>query len=226
MSNKGRRFIGIRHRTKKTAEGEARPTQVTILQAGVSYNHSLPDETAELDWVLGRFPLSQRQARKDEDLSNLPKHHIRTRKKGDGKVTMVPDILGGLREGDVVGMILGGSGDNLAYALSRRGEEINARVMRLPPHTLKELRGGRDKDEDAATLAELVCDKSEFFYQVLVGDRNLIWLRECLQARNDAMKARMACAQRIRSRLIGHIFCSPEGLYPEGAGSKQPGNSQ
>jgi len=32
----------------------------------------------------------------------------------------------------------------------------------------------------------------------------------------DAMKARISCEQRLRQRLIGEIFCSEEGLYPEG----------
>ena len=35
------------------------------------------------------------------------------------------------------------------------------------------------------------------------------------------MKARIACEQRLRQRVIGGIFCNPEGLVPEGLVEKQ-----
>jgi hypothetical protein len=55
------RVIGIRHRVKKTAEGEARPTQVVILENGEPKTLELETETDELDFVLGRFPTSFRK---------------------------------------------------------------------------------------------------------------------------------------------------------------------
>jgi Zn ribbon nucleic-acid-binding protein len=35
------------------------------------------------------------------------------------------------------------------------------------------------------------------------------------------MKARIACEQRLRQRTIGSVFCSPDGLFPEGDVEKQ-----
>src|SRR4051812_40116536 len=52
------RIIGIRHRRKKTAEGEARPTTVAIVNDGKQKCYDLETETDELDFLLGRFPIS------------------------------------------------------------------------------------------------------------------------------------------------------------------------
>lgn len=228
------RIIGIRHRIKRTAQGEARPTQVSILQQG---NYDLADETEELDWVLGRFPLTWQSIKKREDLCSCLPHHILWRKLKDEEPKSFPDFLlsqkgkdwwvatkvpkeyDGLRVGDKVAMVLGGSGDRLAYALSRRAEEIGAQIYRLPPIELKkhrEKREKRDKEEDGQTLAGLLRDSPELFYPVTRRDRELILLRQAYLARTDAMKARIACEQRLQQHLIGQIFCQPDGLYPEG----------
>lgn len=170
------RYIGIRHRVKRTAMGEARPTQVAILSGDEQKIIVLKDDDAELEFV---------------------------------KL--------GLVSGDMVAMILGGSGDRLAFALSRQAEAVGARVLRLPPHCLKEKRNGGDKDQDALLLATLLHDDQRLFYEMGPAERKLIILSEALSAREDAMKARIACEQRLRQRLIGKIFCSSDGLYPEGS---------
>ena len=74
------RIIGIRHRIKKTAEGEARPTQVCILKDGKTINLELATETDELDFVLGRFPTSFRKVEKSEDISSFSSHHVMWKK--------------------------------------------------------------------------------------------------------------------------------------------------
>ena len=56
------RVVGIRHRRKKTAEGEARPTTVAILEYGKTVYHDLETETDELDFLLGRFPIECKPA--------------------------------------------------------------------------------------------------------------------------------------------------------------------
>lgn len=169
------RDIGIRHRVKRTAKGEARPTQVAILAEDEKLQVlDLKTEEDELEFVFN------------------------------------------LRANDTVAMALGGSGDNLAFALSHQAEKIGACVVRIPPFLLKEKRT-RDKDEDAMTLADLVRLNPELFYLVTPRDRQLILIRENLQARTDAMKARIACEQRLRQRLIGEIFRREDGLFPEGA---------
>jgi len=236
------RHIGIRHRNKQTAEGEARPTQVCVLEVGKkNYCYDLLTETDELDWLLGRFPLTWRLAKRGKDekvIKKLPEHLQRYRKvrsseklsasthflkteKGKPCVLEIPDRYDGLSAGDIVGMVLGGSGDRLACALSRRADELSkAQVLRLRPALLKTLREEhfkRDKDEDALTLAELARDQIEKFLVITKRDRDLIRLTEAWRDRADAMLARIAAEQRLRSHLIGNIFCSNEGKYPEGS---------
>ncbi len=233
------RIIGIRHRVKKTAEGEARPTQVAILNNGKTINLELETETDELDFVLGRFPTSFRKVEKDEGISSIPSHHIKFRKLKDGELveefhashvrkegktfevaTQVPATHEGLKSSDKVAMILGGSGDNLAFALARRGQEISSSVHRIPPFAFKAVRE-KATDEDATLLTKTLSESPSMFYEVGPRDLSLIWLRECLRSRVDAMKARIACEQRLRQHLIGAIFCSPEGKFPEGDIEKQ-----
>jgi transposase len=235
------RVIGIRHRVKKTAEGEARPTQVAILENGKIRNLNIETETDELDFVLGRFPTSWRDVDPAEDIASVLEHHVKYRKiKEDETAELfhasqirkvgkeievadkIPVTFEGFRLGDKIAMMLGGSGDNLAYALARHGKEIGSHVFRVSPATFKKMTG-REKpdDEDAAILANLLATDPSPFYEVGPRDLALIWLRECLRARVDAMKARIASEQRLRQRLIGKIFCSPEGKFPEGSVEKQ-----
>ncbi|MBI2552615.1 transposase [Candidatus Uhrbacteria bacterium] len=224
------RRIGIRHRVKKTAEGESRPTQVAIIQGDEVRPFDLEDEDAELDFALGRFPTAFRAVTAEDDISGIPPHHVKWYKlKKDERTTghirvegkeryiavKVPAAYDGLQAGDVVAMTLGGSGDILAYALSRRAGEIGAKVLRIPPFVLKEYREGA-KDDDATNLAKLVGTRPELFYETGRRDRALITVVESMRARTDAMKARIACEQRLRQHLIGQVFCEPEGLYPEG----------
>lgn len=180
------RIIGIRHRIKKTAEGESRPTQVCILGAdgAVVETYDLKNEEAELAFSLGQLPRG---------------------KQLDGFVT-----------GDIIAMALGGSGDCLAFALSRRGEEINAKVLRLPPYRLNDARGEADKSEDARLLAELAFCQPDLFTEVSPRDRHIILVRESLRARQEVMEARVGCEQRLRQRVIGAAFTKIGGLFEEG----------
>ncbi len=185
------RFVGIRPRVKKTAEGESRPTQVCIIgEDGQKSVLDLEDEQAELDFVLG-------------------------------KLIEGGSIGGGIKNGDIIAMVLGGSGDYLAFALSRRGEEIGAVVERIPPFLLQEKRGTSTKENDAETLAFLVQTDRQLFTPVFVRDRQIVKVRELYRLRTDTMKARMACDQRLRQRFIGQIFCNEEGRFPEGAIEKE-----
>ena len=229
------RFIGIAHRVKKTAKGEARPTLVVVLKGENEAAYKLEDEQAELDFVLGVFPTEWRKIGDEKDLSKTHTRHIKWKKcsneeaavlpasrvKKEGKqfyqANQVPSAYDGLRKSDTVAMVLGGNGDYLAFALSRKAQEIGATVLRTPPFFLKRERGDGDKKDDAQLLAKLVLEKPELFRPVSERDRKVIMVRECLRARTDAMKARIACGQRLRQRFIGKVFCNPEGLYPEGA---------
>lgn len=264
--NKIKQYIGIVPRVKRTAKGEARPTLVAIMRDGVIVGE-IKLETAqdELDFVYKRFPISWRKATPADDLTKFKPYHIRYRKPADNEdvsvwpkkfterttkdeVIGVPDKVPtdyiGLKNGDVVAMCLGGSGDNFAFALSRRGEKIGAQVWRIPSFALKELRGSstnkdyehkllvvggvfnpvtiyHQKDNDHKLLAMSAKDYADKFYPVIVRDRVTIKVRETLRVRTDAMKARIACEQRLRQRVEGEIFCSDEGLYPEGGLEKE-----
>lgn len=218
ITNGSGRYVGIQHRVKKTSEGEARPTIVSIMDGGESMTLKLEDETAELDFVLGRYPVKWRKAQEGEDLSAVLPHHRRHEKKDDPKspVREVPERYEGLRNGDIVGMSLGGSGDRLAYAISSHGEKNGMKLLRIPPFALKAQREG-EKEDDAALLAHLVLEQPKLFYPAGPRDRELIMIRERFAAFRDAMKARIACEQRLRQQMIGKIFCAPDGLYPQGS---------
>ncbi len=237
------RFIGIRHRTKVTAEDEARPTQVVIVDNGKEVGiYDLLDEQAELDFLLGTFPTAFRDVQGDENVSKIPDRHLRMKKIGSDKppknlirtvdrekfvVQKVASAFTGIVKGDTVAMVLGGSGDYFAYALTRRGEEIGAKVVRVPSFVLKRERGAQpsgieeeEKDNDATLLAKLAVRKPTLFYDVRARDKEIILLREAFRARIDAMKARIACEQRLRQHFVGNLFCRAEGYYPEGAVEK------
>lgn len=229
------RIIGVRHRVKRTTQGEARPTQVVVQSGDNILSYDLATETDELDFMLGRFPTGFRSANEEDDLKNFlerqvkwkklkseeeasehPRNLVRHEKKDWFRATHVPDAFDGLTSGDRVVMVLGGSGDRFAFALSKRGEQIGASVHRLPSFLLNEKRGERSKDEDTLTLIELFQSNPEIFYRIEARDRDLIQLKEAFYGRVEAQRARIGCEQRLGSRVIGKIFLSEDGLYPNG----------
>ena len=89
------RIIGIRHRVKKTVDGEARPTQVCVLHTdGTMETYDLDDEQAEFDWKSGKTPIEYRRVNPTDDLSPYAPRHLKTRaiKKGED----VESILRGI----------------------------------------------------------------------------------------------------------------------------------
>lgn len=228
------RIIGISHRVKRTADNEARPTLIAF-DDGRCYE--LATETDELDFVRGRFPIEYRAVRPDEDLSVFPEHQIvwrplkkeediqavpETHRRLVGKkyevLVKVPSEYDGTRNGDILLMPLGGSGDALAYALSRHGQAIGARVYRVPPKVLKTARDTRSwsKDQDPELLIALYRESPDEFHLVGPRERTQIEVRERYFLRQDALKARIACEQRLRARTIGRVFMSEDGGWPEG----------
>ncbi len=234
------RIIGIRARRKQTKEGEARPTMVAIKTAdGSLVTHELATDTDELDFVYELFPIAWRNVNPGEPLDPFRPHHCKWRKlnkkeraewdpkdphlrknvKGDLEVCVkVPVRYEGLKPGDRVAMLLGGSGDRFAGALSARGEKLDppATVHRIPPFTVKQLRGETLKEEDHLTVIQLFETQPGLFYRTLRRHRDIIRVREALLWRQDAMKARIACGQRLEGRHVGRIFLSEAGGYPEG----------
>ncbi|MBN1326157.1 hypothetical protein JW977_04250 [Candidatus Falkowbacteria bacterium] len=237
------RIIGIRHRIKQTKDRDPKPTQICILHDGKEESFALATEQDELDFVRGVLPVSYRNVEADEDLNKFATHQIigKALKKGEEKgaapnlvfevvedkkkvkylAEKVPSAYDGLHLGDSVAMVLGGSGDYFAYALSRRGEEVGAKVYRVPPSVLKAKRPEKSKDDDAKVLAMLLQNEPGLFYQILPKDRNLIRLRIAYRGKVDAMKARIACGQRLLQFEIGQIFTNEQGHFPEGSLEKQ-----
>lgn len=222
------RCIGIRHRIKQTKEGEARPTQMVIIENDEFKSYDLDDDNAELDFVRGRFPIAFRPTDPADNLTDFNPRHVKWRtvkatedqsklnaahtRMIEGKLqvaTKVPTSYDGLKSGDVVGMSMGGSGDGFAYALSRIGERVGATVHRLPPFELKARRNG-EKDEDAKFLAQLVGSNVDLFHEVTATTRRIIQVRGCQSLRIDAMKSRIACEQRLLQALNGQVFCTED----------------
>ena len=235
-----RRHIGIRHRVKRTTKNEARPTMMAILDEHGVRDFKLETETEEKDFLLGVLPIAWqgaspldqvgacpvhhckwRKLKKDENPEQFPSHHLRHEGKDVFLLTKVPSAYEGYREGDMVGMVLGGSGDRFAYALSRRGEAIGASVYRITPFALMALRQARgltkaEKDIDHTLLAELVMFENHHFQLVTPRERELIALRQFFDERMDAMRERVKCDVRLARRMVGQVFLNPEGFYPEG----------
>jgi len=234
VNEKSERIIGIKHRVKANAENKLRPTIIYIEDGGKTVLLEMADETSELDFVLGKFPIKWRSAKKNNDLTKIAPHHqvwkkVRKNSKPDENIITkevkdemlyleIPELYDGLKENDIVVAILGGSGDRFTFALSNRGEKIGAKVFRVPPSSIKNYREkiGKEKDDDALTLVEYFKNSPNDFYEVTRKERQLILLIETWRDRSDTMKARLAAEQRLRAHLIGQIFCSEDGQYPEG----------
>lgn len=208
------RIIGVSHRVKRTAQGEARPTLVAVKEGKKVIVYELTEEQDELDFLYNKFPTGWRTAEIEEDLSGLPEHHVR--KKKDSDEIRVPNGYDGFGSSDVVTMILGGSGDRFAYALSRHGEKIGAKVYRIPGIKLSERRSDASKNDDHKTLIGIYEAEPALFYEFAPADGDRILVSEAHRARREAQVARIGCEQRLRQNLIGTIFLSEEGGYPEG----------
>lgn len=128
-----------------------KPTQLAFFQDGeVIETLTLESNQEEIDFAAGYLPTEFRYARKDEDISDLADRHINWRKicknedesdfadylteerKGGTYVAQVPAGFRGLKEGDLVVTMLGGSGGDFNHALSTEAERVCARVVRVP----------------------------------------------------------------------------------------------
>lgn len=236
------RLIGVRHQLKLTEENEMRPTQLHIVEGDQVRKMDLETDDDELDFVKGRLPVVYREPVVDEDLTQFDSHRIAWRdikegeefpanltrlfkekgKKARKQVAIkVPAEYDWFKAGDKVCMLMGGSGDDFAYALSRRGEEIGAEVYRISPRHLKDLRKERSKDEDAELLVQAFLSDPGLFYFTGPRDRKMIAVREAFRARQQAMRDRIVCGQRLRQIVKGRAMRTEDGPYPEGAIEEQ-----
>ncbi len=209
------RFIGLIHRRKRTAEGEARPTRVVVIDPeGTTTNYDLENEFAEFDFVVGRLPTAYRPAEEADDVENFPRHWQLKKTRGKGSGFQVPCEFTGLKPGDQVATILGGSGSALTTALFRQGEKIGAKVWCLPSYELKQVRGSEEKDNDPFLLAKLLQDDPERFFPVTARSVSYLEVLVAYREWKDAQAARIAASQRLGQRLVGKLFLAV-GLHPE-----------
>jgi len=224
------RTIGIQHRVKFSKEGEALPTSVAILDGDRWSKLSLATETDEFYWLRGQYPLSYRKVASKSDLDNAVLFYVKWKKVSEtvgldtellkqvGKdwyiASDVPSAYQGLQTGDQVAMVLGGSGDNLAYALARQAKLVDATILRIPPFSLPV---DRDVKEEARNLAKLLLEQPELFYSIEPRDLAVIELRECYRARIEAMKARIGAEARLQQRLTGQVLRQKFGSNFEGS---------
>lgn len=229
--NSFNRLISIQHRVKFGEEKY--PTELLILCRNQETKLSMETETDELDWLRGRFPTEYKQVENVDDLVGIYSRHIVWKKlknqeevlghssdllKQEGKewflATKVPSTYDGLKAGDQVLMVLGGSGDNLAYAIARQADKIGAELYRVPAFCLP---GDKKKDVSLEALIKLWMHNREKFYRVEPRDLTIIHLREVHRARIEAMKARIGAEARLRQRLIGQVFRDEFGADFEGS---------
>lgn len=265
-----KRTIAIKHRIKKTAKGEDHPTLVLIKPLeGPIQNIKLEDEDAEMDFLLGRYPLRFRKATSADKMSDFPEHHLMMEefdeaehgvvpdhhKKKVGKKTYVlakvPDITIGLQAEDTVITALGGSGDYLAFAMSKKLEMLRGgtNVMRIAQRHIKDEREKQAPDqiselppadeeedstedstqsrpkvniwEDLDILLKLYEDRPGDFYPVTLKTRQVIGSGQLLRNREQVQKTRKAVAMQVRQLGIGEIFIREDGHFPEGSIAKE-----
>jgi hypothetical protein len=210
LSGASGRLVAIAHRVKARKVGdvlaEALPTRVLVVDGdGSRHNYDLKTEADELAFVTGTYVTEWR-------------------KEGEEKT---PSAFDGLRAGDIVLMTLGGSGDPLAYAISRQGEKVGFSLHRMPPWALKALRGEKPADQkkrDASELETLLSafkDKSAPFYLSDAADRERMMVSVCYQAFKEAQVVRMGQMSRFRQSAIGRVFMGSEGLFEDGVSKLQ-----
>jgi hypothetical protein len=229
------RIIGIRHRCKITKDNEAHPTMLCILDNTNFSYLELETESDELDWLKCDYPVKYRDfdLTDNDNVQNYKSRHLKWKKitpeKADGLplksvkiegrnyyvLDKVPTEYDGLKPGDTVVMILGGSGDRLAAALATRGEAIGAKVFRVPTKELIKLRGWK-KEKDHEFLVRLWQKSPEVFYLFRNFDREIIEIAVASRDRAEALKAKVACENRVTGNLIGSLFLNPDGQYPDG----------
>lgn len=183
------RIISVIHRLKQTVDHEARPTLVLITEGEGRQYLELETEREEFDFLTSA---------------------------GDYERV-------GLRAGDFVLTTLGGSGDRLSFAMSRRLEECGGTIFRIPSFRLREFKNTEayqaleGKASEETSLLELLWKTTpEHFFECRVRDREVIGISERYKNFKDAQRERMACAGRLRARLVGSLFLSEDGKYPEG----------
>lgn len=214
----GGRIVAISYRDKEVVrEGvviEQRPTMVQIIDAGKSRELTLADE--------------------DHEMCFLGSRTIELSPPKEGGKPVIIDYTGsGIRKGDIVLMVMGGSGAFYAFALSKRLESLDAggvywigstlfkrmcdehRLDRSKLKSVDDMGKHTEVTFDHVALPKLFEIAAAQFHRVTARERDLILLGDVVRRRREAMEARMACAQRVRQRMKKLAYCVQDA-YPEG----------
>jgi len=219
ITPKGGRIVAVSYRDKEVVrEGvviEQRPTMVLILEEGKAPRElTLKDEDHEMCFLASRCV-------------SLPPV------KEGGKAVLIDYTEEGIRSGDLVLMVMGGSGAFFAFALSKRLEQLGAGGVywigstlfkrlcdehKLDRSKVKSVGDDGKRTEvtfDHQALPKLFEAAPQHFHRVAARERDLILLTDVVHRRREAMDARMACAHRVRQREKKMAYCVQDA-YPEG----------
>src|SRR3989344_5686921 len=223
------RLIAFQHRRKKTRSGEARPTVFAIQNGEGNRLLKADDAYGELDFVHHKFPTIWRDAQIGEDLSSRERHHIRFRKpnylenetKGRApnktkKLVGIPNKVGedfdGVRTGDTLIGIFGGSGFSLVIALINKATEVGARVFLTAPKNLKVQRDEKHavKEDDAELLLDIWKNKPTLFHQMYETDVISWEVMHSWDLTEQAMTQRKKVVQRAEAVAEHAVYVSNE----------------
>lgn len=214
----GGRVVAISYRDKEIVRDgvviEQRPTVALVVSDEKTYEIKLPDEDYEMCFLHSRA-------------MKLPPA------KPGGKEMHIDFRDVGIRAGDVVLMVMGGSGAFFAFSLSNKLEKLGSGGVYWIGSTLfkrladeyhldrSKLKAVDEEDRrtemtfDHIALPKLFEIAPSSFHRVTARERDLILLGDVVRRRREAMNDRMACAHRVRQRLKKAAYCLHDG-YPEG----------
>lgn len=218
ISPHGGRVVAISYRDKEIMRDgvviEQRPTVALVITSDKQYEVKLPDEDHEMCFLHSRAV-------------TLPPT------KSGGKETLIDFSDVGIRAGDIVLMVMGGSAEFFAFALSNQLEKLGSGgVYRIGSTLFKRLADEHHLDRsklkavdeegrrtevtfDHVALPKLFEIAPSQFHRVTARERDLILLGDVVRRRREAMDARMACNHRVRQRMKKAAYCI-QGAYPEG----------
>ena len=213
-----RRFIAISYRDKEVMRDgvviEQRPTMALVIDGEKTFEIKFPDEDHEMCFLRAAS-------------ATIPSD------KPNGKPTIIDFTESGIRVNDTVLMVMGGSGAFYSFALSKKLEALGRGGVSWIGSTLfKRLcdeyhldRSKLKSVDDEGRRTEITFDHHALpklfeispssFHLVTARERDLILLNDVLGRRIEAMKARMACAHRVRQRMKKLAYCVLDA-YPEG----------
>jgi hypothetical protein len=229
-----KRIVGVRHRQKKTKEGEARPTVLCIAPVGDPSNTieiSLEDEQDEIDWAHHVYPITFRdvlprdkpedflpwhlqwkKVKEGESIEGIPDSHLRSEGKVTERLTKVPCEFIGAETGDTIVMLAGGSGNLFAHLLSRVGEQMDMKVMRISAARAKEFRKGTEFEPVENLHRALVWmyeSDSSGFRQLQARHRAQVEIEELYKLFEDVQNDRKSCGLRLYQRAKRSAYTQP-----------------